>query len=403
MSPKVALQNWISGRVFKFVHGRNLVYNTCWEDPRLDRVALELGPNDTIAMITSAGCNALDYVLQSPKHIYCVDMNPRQNALLELKQAGIRSLEFDTFFNWFGRGRCPHARLLYDRHLREQLTPASREFWDRNVVRFFGDRNPPRRTFYFRGTSGAFARIINYYIDVVARVRPKIDALLNAKSVEEQREIYEAMREVFWKRVLRWFLRQDSTLSLVGVPRPQRMQVERNYQGGIAKFVEDCVETVFAKLPLHDNYFWRVYLTGEYSPKCCPEYLKPENFVALKEGLVNRISTHTGSLLDVLKELQQPVSRFILLDHMDWLASFNKDVLAQEWQAIIDRATPEARILFRSGGLEVDYVDNLPVVINGEKTKVGEHLVYNRELAAQLHEKDRVHTYGSFYVADLKR
>ncbi|MCA9161300.1 MAG: DUF3419 family protein, partial [Planctomycetales bacterium] len=74
------LSNWISGRVFKFVHGNNLVYNTCWEDPRLDRQALELTSSDRVLVITSAGCNALDYALTGPAHVYAVDMNPRQNA-----------------------------------------------------------------------------------------------------------------------------------------------------------------------------------------------------------------------------------------------------------------------------------------------------------------------------------
>ena len=31
--------DWFSGLCFNVVHRNNLVYNTCWEDPRLDRVA----------------------------------------------------------------------------------------------------------------------------------------------------------------------------------------------------------------------------------------------------------------------------------------------------------------------------------------------------------------------------
>lgn len=89
---------------FNQVYGHNLIYNTSWEDPRLDRVALDLGPEDTLLRITSAGCNVLDYALLSPKHIYAVDMNYRQNALLELKLAGVRELEFGAFFAMFGRG-----------------------------------------------------------------------------------------------------------------------------------------------------------------------------------------------------------------------------------------------------------------------------------------------------------
>ena len=80
---RMSVLDWVSGRVFKFVHGNNLVYNTCWEDPRLDRVALQFQPSDNVLVITSAGCNALDYALCEPNHVYAVDMNPRQNALLD--------------------------------------------------------------------------------------------------------------------------------------------------------------------------------------------------------------------------------------------------------------------------------------------------------------------------------
>ena len=74
----------ISSRLFAAVHDRNLIYNTCWEDPALDRVALDFRPDDRVLVITSAGCNALDYLLAGPAEVNAVDMNPRQNALLEL-------------------------------------------------------------------------------------------------------------------------------------------------------------------------------------------------------------------------------------------------------------------------------------------------------------------------------
>ena len=394
-----AVSEWISGRVFRFVHRRNLVYNTCWEDPRLDRVALDLGPDDVVLMITSAGCNALDYALTGPKQIHAVDLNPRQNALLELKIAAIRAFDYETFFEWFARGRFDGARQQYERHLREQLSEPSREYWD-NKIRFFTGRRP-LQSFYFRGTAGQFARIINHYIDRVAKIREPVNELLSAANVDEQRRLYDNFRDLFWKRTMRWFVGRDSTLSLVGVPRPQRLQVERHYQGGISQFIEDCVESVFAKLPISDNYFWRVYLTGEYTEQCRPEYLGRENFEALKGGLVDRISTHTTSILDFLREHEVAVSRYVLLDHMDWLASADREVLAAEWQAIADRAAPGARVIYRSGGLQVDYVDDLVISRGGAPTQVGELLTYHPELAAELHAKDRVHTYGSFYIADL--
>ena len=289
----MSLVEWANSRMFNLVHRNNLVYNTCWEDPRLDRVALELGPDDNVLVITSAGCNALDYALTEPNHVFAVDMNPRQNALLELKIAGIRSLDFDTFFELFGRGRMQGVRDVYESKMRNQLSPFAQRYWDRKI-KFFNEKGRP---FYYRGTSGSFAKAVNVYVDRVIRVREHLDALLNAVDVFEQRTIYDSyLRDRFWSRPMRFAMGRDYTLSLVGVPRAQRQQVERDYSGGIVKFVMDCVEAVFAQLPLHDNYFWRVYMTGEYTPACCPEYLKQENFDRLRDGLVDRISTHTDSV-----------------------------------------------------------------------------------------------------------
>ncbi|MFV1968769.1 MAG: DUF3419 family protein, partial [Pirellulaceae bacterium] len=179
----MSVADWFSGRVFNFVHGHNLVYNTCWEDPRLDRTALDLGPDDNVLVITSAGCNTLDYALTGPNHVYAVDMNPRQNALLELKLAAIRKLDHDPFFGLFGEGRLRGFRDVYRDTLREDLSPWARNYWDRRV-RFFGSK---RRSFYFRGTAGSFARLINFYVDRVCRIRPQIEAMLEADTLEEQR------------------------------------------------------------------------------------------------------------------------------------------------------------------------------------------------------------------------
>ncbi len=393
----MALVDWLNVRMFNLVHQNNLVYNTCWEDPRLDRVAMDIGPKDNILVITSAGCNALDYALTGPNAVHAVDMNPRQNALLELKMSGIRNLEFEDFFAMFGQGSHEQASKIYRQALRSSLSTWSQGYWDKKIKLF--DR---RKSFYFFGTSGRFARFINFYVDRVVRVRPWINQLLSADDVSQQREIYDGyLRDRFWTRPLNFAMGQDATLSMVGVPRAQRQQVDKHYDGGIVQFVQDCVESVFAKLPISDNYFWRVYLTGEYTDDCCPEYLKPDNFEALKNGLVDRVTTYTDSVEGFLRKNDVQISRFVLLDHMDWLSTQFYPLLESEWQAILMRATPDARVLWRSGGLKTEFVDRVNVRLNGQNRELGELLNYHTDLAAELHERDRVHTYGSFYIADL--
>jgi S-adenosylmethionine-diacylglycerol 3-amino-3-carboxypropyl transferase len=393
----MSLSNWISGRVFKFVHGNNLVYNTCWEDPRLDRRALQLTDRDRVLVITSAGCNALDYAIAGAGHVHAVDMNPRQNALLELKIAGIRQLQFEDFFKLFGDGYHPRAAEIYQQTLRRALSPWAQAYWDR-WIKFF---DSPRRSFYFRGTSGSFARGINFYINRVARVRNEITDLMDAQSTSEQARIYEGIRDRFWRRSLRFAMNRDTTLSMLGVPKAQRQQIEKQYPGGILRFIEDSMEAVFARLPISDNYFWRVYITGRYTPTCCPEYLKAENFQLMKERNVENVTVHTDSVQGFLEKSDVAISRFVLLDHMDWLSDHFFPLLESEWQAILRRAAPGARVLWRSGGLRTDFIDEVSVLRDGRPTLLPELLTFDTALAAELHELDRVHTYGSFYIADL--
>ncbi|MFT7629258.1 MAG: S-adenosylmethionine-diacylglycerol 3-amino-3-carboxypropyl transferase [Mariniblastus sp.] len=394
----MAFLDWVNRRIFTTVHGNNLVYNTCWEDPRLDRAALDFGPDDNVLVITSAGCNALDYALAGPNHVNAVDMNPRQNALLDLKMSAIRNLEFEDFFKMFGEGRYPGIKDVYEQKLRSTLPAWSKSFWDKRI-KWFDNR---RKTFYDRGTSGTIARMIRTYTNNVIRVRPHLDAILEADTLEEQKEIYEThLKKKFWSGLMKFTMNRDTTMSMLGVPKAQRRQIETQYQGGLVKFIQDCMESVFVELPMKDNYFWRVYMNGSYTRECCPEYLKAENFDKLKNGLVDRVSTHTDSVQGFLEKHDGTISRYILLDHMDWLSDQFFNLLESEWQAIIDRAAPNARLIWRSGGLRTDFIEEVQVNRNGEIQKISPLLKYNTELATELHVKDRVHTYGSFYIAEL--
>lgn len=390
----------LSKTCFNLCHGHQLVYNTCWEDPRLDQAALQLGTDDRVLVITSAGCNALDYALAAPRQVYAVDMNFRQNALLELKQAAIRALDYEDFFALFGCGRLNSFEIIYRQQLRPQLSEKSQDFWDRNAHLFVGTKR--RESFYFRGTAGMFAWLMNFYIDRVAKIRGAVSELLSARSISEQQEIYErTIKPAFWGPFIRWVIRRDATLAMLGVPRSQRRQLDLGYPGGVAQFVEDRLDAVFSQMPIADNYFWRVYLTGEYTPNCCPSYLKENNFQCLKEGLVDCISTHTDTILGFLSKSEDQISRFVLLDHMDWLHENHQEILRQQWQGVIDRAAPDARVIWRSAALKVDFVDPIEVRVDGERTTMGEVLRYDRPLAARLHAKDRVNTYASFYIADI--
>jgi S-adenosylmethionine-diacylglycerol 3-amino-3-carboxypropyl transferase len=86
---------------------------------------------------------------------------------------------------------------------------------------------------------------------------------------------------------------------------------------------------------------------------------------------------------------------------MDWMSHHDPKGLAEEWNAILEKATPKARVLFRSAGLREDFLDSLMVRYQGANRRLGDLLTRQKELAEELHQRDRVNTYGSFHIVDL--
>jgi S-adenosylmethionine-diacylglycerol 3-amino-3-carboxypropyl transferase len=400
--PVTSTTDRLHQRFFNALYSRSLLYNTCWEDPAIDRLALRLSPDDTLMMITSAGCNALDYAILGPKRIHAVDANPRQTALLELKQAGIRRLDFDDFFSLFGAGNHPAIGDLYRQHLRQDLSSFSRQYWDARLHWFSG--RGWRNSFYFHGLSGLVAQLVRQLMVFRPRLRHAIKELLEVTDLESQQHIYDTRIEPkLWGKAMNWVISRRSTMSLLGVPYPQAHAVENSHDGGIAGFIRSCIRAVMRDLPMWTNYFWAVYLRGHYTRDCCPEYLKEDNFRALKAGLVDRITPHTCTVTAYLTSIDEKISRFVLLDHMDWMAHYHPAALNAEWQALVARAAPQARILFRSASDEPTFLDQVRLMdnIGAPNIRLTDRLQFDRPLAEALHQRDRVHTYASFHIADL--
>lgn len=389
------LLTWTRQRIFHYIHGNNLVYNQCWEDPRLDRKAFAITAKDNVLVITSAGCNALDYLLDNPNHIDAVDMNPRQNALLELKKAGLRKLDYDDFFAFFGMGMHLRAEKIYRQALRQDLPDFARDYWDKHIEFFLP--TAINKGFYFRGSSGWIARLMGQYMSLKG-ITPSFEKAFSAHSLQEQALIYFAeIKPFFWNQVMRWVTRRGAFMSALGVPRSQFLQIENSYIGGMAKFIEDCLDYVFTKLSLKDNYFYHLYLFGHYTNNCSPEYLKADNFRILKDR-VEKLETHNCSLISFFEKDKKKLHKITLLDHMDWLYQNHRDLLKQQWQQLVARSDETTRILWRSASLNVDFID--PIRLTCGKT-LGDILSYNFGLAEELHKQDRVHTYGSFYIAGV--
>jgi S-adenosylmethionine-diacylglycerol 3-amino-3-carboxypropyl transferase len=381
--------NSIKDEFFSKVHRNNLVYNTCWEDPKLDRDLLELDDASEVVMITSAGCNALDYLLDNPGKIHAVDVNYRQNALLELKRELFKRGDFKRLFSFFGKGHDKNANEYYQNELRKGLPEYAQEFWDEKLFYFF--KNDKKRSFYFFGTAGSFAWLLNKYLHAKKKRFKLIIELFACTTLEEQRKVYSELEPVLINKFVRWLMNRHLTMSLLGVPRPQRRLILEEFpDGGVGEFVAQRLKHIFTELPIQENYFWYLYTFGRYSKSNCPEYLRKENFETIAERERNLV-THTCTVQKFLEDNPKEYSHYILLDHQDWLAHHDPEALISEWKEILKNSRSGTKILLRSASMEVQFFPDFV-----------KDAVEFSPWAQAVHQLDRVGTYGSTYLAVVK-
>jgi len=141
-------------------------------------------------VITSVGDNPLHYAISTqPKRIHCVDVNPCQGHLFELKL--IQGLTYVEFFSMCGEGCQPEFRHLLDAKLSALLSSLCYQFWRTNSHMF-------HKSFYMSGSSGWALRLAQWILRI-AGVQEDVRHLCEAGSIPEQERIWcEIIRPGFY-------------------------------------------------------------------------------------------------------------------------------------------------------------------------------------------------------------
>ncbi|KAJ3888442.1 hypothetical protein GG344DRAFT_89949 [Lentinula edodes] len=302
---------------------------------------LDLDSSDSVFAITSAGDNPLHYAIaSSPQNMHCVDVNPCQGHLLELKLAAISCLEYSDFFALFGRGYHPRFHNLLETKLRHRLSLGAYEFWKRNVSLFSSS------SFYDFGYSGRALRFVRFLFKL-AGVRDDVERLCNCESLEAQVSLWRSNLRLVWLNPLVVAVLRNPAFcwNALGVPLNQRKMLLD--EGGVYQYVCDTLDPVLSTYLLKtQNYFYLLALLGHYTPECCPAYLTRDGFEKLRADNCQRLNAfhlHTESILDTLRGLSSSsLTRALVMDHMDWYDLDSSEVR--------DEAVELSRVL-ASGGL----------------------------------------------------
>lgn len=380
-------------RAFTFAF-RGLVYAQIWEDPEVDMEALAITPDCHIVTIASGGCNVLSYLTANPAKITAVDLNTAHIALNKLKRAAAIHLpDHAAFHRFFAQANRPENVAAYKQWLRPHLDDATRRYWEgrdlagrRRIKGFAGG-------FYKRGLLGGFIGAA-HLLAKLYRIDPR--ELLAAKSVEEQRAIFETrLAPVFDKKFVRWLIDQPASLFGLGIPPAQYEALAGDDPRGIGAVLRSRLEKLACDFDLSDNYFaWQAFGRGygEGADAPLPPYLRAANYDIVRDR-AERVEVRHQNFVEYLDSMPDAsLDRYILLDAQDWMTDAQ---LTRLWTAITRTAKPGARVLFRTAAAPTLLPGRVPDAIL-------DRWDYAETESLDFTARDRSAIYGGVHLYRLK-
>ena len=380
-------------RAFTFAF-RGLVYAQIWEDPVVDMAALAITPDCHIVTIASGGCNALSYLTADPAAVTAVDLNPAHVAFNRLKvTAGQHLPDYESFYRFFALADVKSNIRAYKVHIRPFLDDATREYWEgRDII---GRRRIGgfAKNIYKRGLLGNFIGTAHLLAKLY---RVDLGELLEAKSIDEQRMIFETrMAPIFDKKFVRWLIDQPASLFGLGIPPAQYEALAADDPDGIGAVLRGRLEKLACDFDVRDNYFaqqafGRGYARGEGAS--LPPYLQEAHYAQVVER-VNRVEILHANFTEYLTDCPpKSRDRYVLLDAQDWMTDAQLTAL---WTQITRTARAGARVVFRTAAA--------PSLLPGRvPTAILDRWEYRADESLGFTQADRSSIYGGVHLYVLK-
>ncbi len=362
--------------------GDRLLYGACWEDLDVARAALRVPRDGMVVAIAAAGDNAIGLLLDEPRRVLAIDLNPAQVALAELKLAALRaaSPRLAAFLGGVPAAREPDpGRLAAYDLLRPALSPAAARYWDAHAADIAGGAI----------RSGRFERYLSWFrrgILPVAPGRGTVRAMLAAPDVAEQARLYrERWDSRRWRFLVRAFF--GRRLLAAAGRHPAFFDQAGPIDAG-AHYLERAAAGL-TDTPIGANPYLTFMLTGAYRiPAAAPAYLQPRHAAVLR-ARSDRLALERCSLLDALRGLpDRSVDAFYLSDIFE-LAD------PAEYAAALEEIARTGK-----AGARLCYWNNL--VRRTRPETLADRIAPDDGLAAAHHRSDRAFLYTRLVVEEVR-
>ncbi len=293
-----------SYRIDKTRFAKRISYSGPNEDSRSELRALNITEDDTVLGITGAGDRLLSLLVNNPKKLIAIDVNPSQNYLLELKIAAIKELNRERFMAFMGISSCSNRIQIYGM-LRHQLSAEARRFWDENLSSI-------KEGVFFKSALEKHFSLLGRLLRVFRKKR--VQELLSFTNLKEQKEFFDQKWNTLGWRLFIHFTHQKFIFKfLLKDPGfyefvPKDTSIPKYLVGRLHKSLQHHV--------VSENFFTTFLLSGSYRlDTALPFYLKTNNYEKIQDVLKNKkIEIVNGLLEEYLQSHSGTIDKFSISD-----------------------------------------------------------------------------------------
>jgi S-adenosylmethionine-diacylglycerol 3-amino-3-carboxypropyl transferase len=349
-------------------------YAQCWEDADILLEALAIRPGDRCLSVASGGENSLSLLVADPGVVVAVDLSPVQIALVELKCAAIRLLDYDDALQCVGLAPCADRLRLY-RRIRSVLTAPAAAWWDAN----------PRLIVDGLCACGRFERylaLFRRFVLPLIHSHAEVDAMFVPRTPEERRRSFDTI----------WNNRRWRALYRLFFSRAVMARIGRD--PSFFRYVEDDVGTAMAARvergltegdPATNPYLhWFAY--GCYADRL-PHAWRPEHFPTIRSRL-DRLALKTQSIEAALASAPDAsIARFNLSDIFEYVSP---PAAERMFEDICRCGRPGARAAYWN-----------MMVLREPPPRLAGRLRHLEEEGARLHRQAATYFYRAFRVDEV--